>query len=138
MSKDQKKVLKNADLLSACASGDHETVEELLRSGDATILATRNGCSALHVAVRHGHPSVVRVLISHNANVDAVNRYGDTALIIASVRGDEKCVKILVEANADKTIQNKEGKTAFACSKLGWNRKLSFVSLLVPDPLPAA
>jgi len=93
-------------ILEACEKGDKEAVRKLLNQG-ASCRAQRNGCRAIHVALRHGHPGCAKILISHGAIINEANRYGDTALIIASARGDVTGVKILMEAGADPSIHNK-------------------------------
>mmetsp|Transcript_13193 Transcript_13193/g.15674 ORF Transcript_13193/g.15674 Transcript_13193/m.15674 type:complete len:144 (-) Transcript_13193:436-867(-) len=124
-------------ILEACEKGDKEAVRKLLNQG-ASCRAQRNGCRAIHVALRHGHPGCAKILISHGAIINEANRYGDTALIIASARGDVTGVKILMEAGADPSIHNKEGRTAADCSKMNWSRKTADIMSILQKTFDAA
>jgi len=60
-------------ILEACEKGDEEAVQKLLKQG-ASCRAQRNGCRAIHVALRHGHAECAKILISHGAIIDEANR----------------------------------------------------------------
>lgn len=52
-------------------------------------------------ASRYGHSSVVALLIQHQADIHAKNRYGACALTLASRGGHIQTVKLLVESGVD-------------------------------------
>eukprot|EP00467_Chlorarachnion_reptans_P021065 CAMPEP_0114524084 /NCGR_PEP_ID=MMETSP0109-20121206/21655_1 /TAXON_ID=29199 /ORGANISM="Chlorarachnion reptans, Strain CCCM449" /LENGTH=151 /DNA_ID=CAMNT_0001705481 /DNA_START=53 /DNA_END=508 /DNA_ORIENTATION=+ len=110
----------DAKLLNACESGEKEAVTKLLEAG-ASSRASRNGCRAIHVAIRYGNTDCARVLLDNGANINEANRYGDSALMIACARGDVKSVKALLDCNANPKVYNKEGKTATECTRMCGN-----------------
>ena len=76
----------------------------------------RYGGTALIPAAHHGHPDVVRYLLTTGVNIDHVNKLGWTALLEAVILGDgsavyQEIVTLLVEGGADKTIGDNEGRT---------------------------
>ncbi|BDI33825.1 hypothetical protein CCAX7_58760 [Capsulimonas corticalis] len=56
------------------------------------------------IAVRQGHPGIVRFLLQHGADINAVDKYGNTAVMIAN---DGCCLHELVKGGAD--IHQKNG-----------------------------
>ena len=52
---------------------------------------------ALHRAARNGHEAVVRLLLEHEANVNAKTNYEETALYLATENGHETVVQLAVE-----------------------------------------
>ncbi len=95
-----------------------ETVLALLDAGaDPNLLA--RGTRPLHEAVfgDWGAPTSVRVLLSHGADVDALDEHGQTALMIAAQRGEFDCVLLLLEAGADRALRSKDGNTALDHAK---------------------
>uniref|UniRef100_A0A183SJT3 ANK_REP_REGION domain-containing protein n=1 Tax=Schistocephalus solidus TaxID=70667 RepID=A0A183SJT3_SCHSO len=60
-----------------------------------------NGLNALHLASKEGHLAVVRLLLDHNAVIDAKTKKGNTALHIASLAGRTDIVQLLVDRGAD-------------------------------------
>jgi ankyrin repeat protein len=74
--------------------------------------ATKDGRTALYIAAKNGHESVVAVLLANNANINATNSAGNTALIAAAERGYMLMVKILLEKGANIDSVNKDGRKA--------------------------
>jgi ankyrin repeat protein len=66
----------------------------------------------LHWAVNDRMEMVVRLLISNNANLDAVDSEGHTPLHLAVLRGQLKICYLLVIAGADVAITSSDGETA--------------------------
>uniref|UniRef100_A0A7S2TJ10 Ankyrin repeat protein n=1 Tax=Lotharella oceanica TaxID=641309 RepID=A0A7S2TJ10_9EUKA len=128
-----KKMEMNQQLLMACEKGDVTEASKLLENG-ATVFAHRNGCQAIHVAVRHGNPEVASLLLKNGADVNAKNRFGDTALHIAVVRACKKCTEVLVQNGADPKIENRDGRDAMACAKMGWSRGRRSIAALLSHP----
>ena len=61
----------------ACTYGQEAVVEFLLRQGievDAELRSHGAGHTGLHVAAYHGHLEVARLLLSHGARVDAIDK----------------------------------------------------------------
>ncbi|XP_058250537.1 KN motif and ankyrin repeat domain-containing protein 4-like isoform X2 [Hemibagrus wyckioides] len=76
---------------------DIKVVQQLMELGDVNTRAGQVGQTALHLAVRHGRASTVRLLLAHGANVNAQDQAGTTALISACDRGHTDIVRILLE-----------------------------------------
>lgn len=66
----------------------------------------------MHLAVRHGHAAVIKVLAWNGANVNACNGLMDTPLHLAIVGGDASVVEVLVRCGADAWAVNGQGKNA--------------------------
>ncbi|KAI4673559.1 uncharacterized protein J4E88_008614 [Alternaria novae-zelandiae] len=65
--------------------------------------------TALHIAARSGNSTMVRYLVSKNANFDARNRHQQTPLMVAT----EETVQIdLLKSGADPNIQDMDDNTA--------------------------
>ncbi len=60
-----------------------DLTEQILEAGVEVNLADERGNTALHDAVRSGFASVVDLLASHGANLDAINERGETPLALA-------------------------------------------------------
>ena len=60
----------------------------------------------------YGLTDTVRLLIEHNANINASTVHGDTPLIDAARNNNMASVCALVEAGADTTLRNKHKMTA--------------------------
>ena len=73
-----------------------------------------DGLTTLHWAVLADHPEVVKTLIAHGAEMNAVDRFGYTPLLYAAHVdfGDADTAKVLLAAGADAKVKTKEGKTA--------------------------
>jgi ankyrin repeat protein len=69
------------------------------------------GATPLFVAASAGNSWVVRPLIEHGADVNAVTADGSTPLIAAGRRGCLECAKLLLERGADANHANGKGIT---------------------------
>lgn len=107
-------------LVEAAASGDCDTVNDLLNSGvsvDAEeynkllFYASKNYVTPLQIAAANGHDKCVQVLIDHEADVNAKDRFDVTALHMASEKGNYMCVKALLDAGADCCVRTKFSKS---------------------------
>mmetsp|Transcript_18713 Transcript_18713/g.43745 ORF Transcript_18713/g.43745 Transcript_18713/m.43745 type:complete len:218 (-) Transcript_18713:67-720(-) len=87
------------NLRRACAEGSVQAVHALLKSNVDVNAETQNGYSPLHAAAAHGRSSIVSVLISNAAQVDALSK-GVTPLMLASMGGHKPVVEALVLARA--------------------------------------
>ena len=102
-----------AELVSAAAEGDFESVQECL-SKKANIDFKVDGSTALMLASYNGHYATVQILVEAGADKEAKDdKEGRTALIMASFQGHYATVQLLVEAGADKEVKDrKNGFTA--------------------------
>ena len=59
----------------------------------------------------------MQILLSANADVNAVDEDGETALYLAAEAGDSDIVKLLLDAGADVNIRNEDGETALVIAR---------------------
>lgn len=75
----------------------------------------------LMTASRLGLDNVVRILLTRNADINAVDMNGNTALHTAALNSQLSVVKLLLEKNPDLDIQNKVGNTALHLAVISGN-----------------
>lgn len=96
-------------LMFAALKGMAE-VCELLISRDADV--NKPGWTALHYAATGGHVPVIRLLLEHNAYIDAASPNGTTPLMMAALYGFDSSVYELIESGADPMLKNAAGLNA--------------------------
>jgi uncharacterized protein len=108
-----------AAMTYAAARGFAEIVRRLLDAGVDAKFRYGNELTALMWAAGHedgvgvhAAESVVDLLFSHGAQVDAVDDRGRTALMMAAELGHAEVVEMLIGLGADQTVRDKSGKTA--------------------------
>lgn len=75
----------------------------------------------LMTASRLGLDNVVRILLTRNADINAVDINGNTALHTAALNSQLSVVKLLLEKNPNLDIQNKVGNTALHLAVISGN-----------------
>lgn len=99
-------------LHAAAAAGQDYAALLLLQHGvPADAATTGEGDTALHITTLHSHASIVQLLISAGADVDAPDADGCTALHIAAEAGDTHIVRLLLDAGADADAADGGGET---------------------------
>lgn len=98
-------------LLAAAAGGSLPVVSLLLEKGANPNVRGPVGSTPLMEAARshRRHVGIIRALIAHGADLNAVDDQGETAVAMAARDGDAALVAALADAGADLT-----GKGAFA------------------------
>jgi len=98
---------------SAIHDGRIDSFREMLDK--APTLATGRldrGNTLLHSAAFYGQADMVRLLIEHGADVNAVNHYGSSALYQAALmKNTEEAARILLEKGADVNAASWDGET---------------------------
>lgn len=74
-------------LYSAASGGRYEETRRMLERGANPSMRTRYGWTALHWAAANGHLNVVELLLSYNADVNAVSDTGKRPLDMAKTDG---------------------------------------------------
>ena len=100
------------DVFEAASYGDMRRLEELLESDPASVAATTgDGFTALHLAAFFGHPDATRLLVRHEADVDAPGTgwMTGTALHAAASARHADVVAVLLEAGADPNARQSGG-----------------------------
>lgn len=95
----------------AARRGDYSAAELLLQAGADTGIISNVQYTPLHYAALCKSTSLARLLIEHNACVNAVSRQAGrkTPLSIAVSHGDEDMVALLIQHGADPTVEEGYG-----------------------------
>lgn len=101
--------------LALAAKQGHEDISALLLRRGAKIEAKSDygpTISALNVAITANQKSIVRLLLTHGADVEMRDVEGSTALHIAVRYAQTNIVELLLAHGADTEVQDKDGRTA--------------------------
>ena len=106
-------------LLSACRTGQSESVMFLLDSGADVKLRKPDSNTCLYLAVQgHCSKDTLQKIIDQGSNVNALNRRGETALIRACYNAQMESVKVLLENGADPNIYDVLGNSSLLAAIL--------------------
>ena len=108
-------------LLSACGTGQLESVRFLLEAGADVFIVNNDGTTSLLAAV-HGRCSkdILQKIMHHGVDVNAINSSSQTALLLACATGQDECVKLLLDNGADpNTSENATGYRSLHAAVLG-------------------
>lgn len=117
-------------LIRAIEKNDKSSVRELIRGGTQILRKDREGCCALHLAIRAGDKDVLRELLKSNelqTNPESVNtrdRQGATALHYAAKVKTAKLAIKLLEAGADIGAINKHKRSVLSVALEANNHEL--------------
>ncbi|MEN9868498.1 MAG: hypothetical protein RL748_4088 [Pseudomonadota bacterium] len=108
---------RNGDsaIMLAAFKGNMEAVKTLLDKGAKV---NRSGWTALHYGAASGNTAILKLLLAHQAQVDAPAPNGTTALMMAARGGHIYSVKLLLDAGADPLLKNQQGYDAIEMAKL--------------------
>lgn len=116
--------------LGACATGDREAVVEYIHGGADTEQGLPDGTRGIHLAVIYQHPSIVKLLITAGAEVNARQESGLTALHFAAVGGWCGPITMLLDiGHANINAMDNSGMTALHHAAVGG--RLKAIRLLV-------
>lgn len=117
-------ILRNADLLVACESGNAAEVRKLLAAGVDPNARRNSGATALSYAVAGRHADVVRALLDAKADPNRTS-FGLAPLFLAAENSDVEIIKLLLKAGAnvneplqavDEDMKVRNGDTALIAS----------------------
>jgi len=92
-------------------AGNRKEIIELLKTQpfDPT-QTTRDNDYCLHIAINHGDPIIVDLMLKSGAHVDTkTGPNNDTPLILASKEGNPEIVRLLLQHKADPTVKDSLG-----------------------------
>jgi len=112
-------------VLSAASTGDHESLQLLLKEGADKDMKDEEGRTALHFACGYAELKCADILLEAGANVDAVDKNSNTALHYAAGYGQKECVEMLIKHGASGTLRNQDGKTPMDVAKLNNQTEVS-------------
>ena len=107
----------------AIAQNNMDLLQMLIENG-ANVNNTNGDSWAdtpLQTASRLGLDNVVRILLTRNVDINAVDMNGNTALHTAALNSQLSVVKLLLEKNPNLDIQNKVGNTALHLAVISGN-----------------
>jgi hypothetical protein len=97
--------------LAACASGDYDEIDRLLRDCRVDInVSNVDGLTALHYACIDDNPPLVRHLLQAGANVNAVDNEGWSVLHATASCGHVTVAETLLQFGADPSLVNVDGE----------------------------
>lgn len=96
-------------LMLAALQGLTELCVQLIDQGADV---NKPGWAPLHYAATHGHLAVMRLLLEHDAYIDAESPNGTTPLMMAAQYGTQAALALLLEAGADPSLKNQQGLSA--------------------------
>ena len=106
--------LKRTPLMMLDEGASPELFQLLISYGAKMQLTDKQRNTVLHhFAEFDGKSDLLRAMIAHGANVNAVNKQGKTALMAASENGSTENVRALIENGADVNLTDKESKAAW-------------------------
>jgi ankyrin repeat protein len=106
----------NTRLFNEVQKGRLGYVERLLEQGAEATCFTNKGITLLMVAAAgesEDHEKIAKVLIDHNAPLNAKDENGITALMFAALSGKPKMVLLLIGHGADVHAKDNIGRTPF-------------------------
>ena len=119
-------------LMFACEQGHLDLAEFLLKRGaDINQVNSRifKGRTALMAAARAGQVEAVKLLLAHDAEVDAADTGKETALCKAAYHGHAEVVRLLLENGAD--IHTRDSRRNTPLLHAAWGGHTRVVELLL-------
>lgn len=102
----------------ACRQSDAEVVAKLLAAGaDPNVFEDSEGWTPLHVACSSVSFPSVQYLVSHHADVNAVNSRKASPLHLAAQHGSTSIIQFLLLNGADQTLLDSSGCMALSIAK---------------------
>jgi len=89
---------------NAARAGDLPFFNQALPAGLPPNMTNEKGDSLVMLASYHGHPALVRLLLSHGADPNRLNDRGQSPLAGAVFKNEEEVVESLLEGGADPEL----------------------------------
>ena len=97
----------------AVSEGALKAVELFLAAGFSPDARNTKGVSAISLAIRGQHRSIVQLLLQKGVDINVVSDdRGNTPVMDAAACGDNEMVKVLIKSGADLNAVSKNGQTA--------------------------
>lgn len=109
-------------LMIACYKGNEQAVLKLLKKGAKV---DKNGWTPLHYAAANGNNNIVKMLLAHDAFVNAASPNGTTPVMMAAEAGHIYTVKLLYDNGADLTITNQQKMSAIDFANMNQNTAIA-------------
>ena len=102
-------------LMYVAVVGQTQRASRLIAKGAQV---NRLGWTPLHYAASKGHIDTIKLLLKHQAIVNAPGPDGTTPLMMAAHSGSEEAVRVLLAAGADITARNLDSRSAMDWARL--------------------
>lgn len=123
-------------LIAAVRKNDLDGARAELSAGaDVNAQEPLSGVTPLSWAALHGHAEVARLLIEHDADLDARNRDGARPLHAAAFLGHAAVVQLLIESGADVEASDAKGATPADATQADWGI-VQFITGILQLPKP--
>lgn len=108
-----------ASFLAAVRAGGEVRVARFLKDAPALASAREmsTGWTALIIAAKNGHETVVKQLLKAGADIEGADSAGFTPLMHACLAGQGSTARYLAEAGAYAGRRNRMGMTAASCAR---------------------
>jgi uncharacterized protein len=106
---DQRNSADETPLMIAALKGQLDYANQLIaRNADVN----KPGWTPLHYAATSGNVPIIKLLLEHDAFINAESPNGTTPLMMAAMYGSSDAVKLLLEEGADPMMKNQLGMSA--------------------------
>lgn len=109
-------------LMYVAVVGQTQRAAKLIAKGAEV---NRLGWTPLHYAASKGHVETLKLLLKHQAIVNAPGPDGTTPLMMAAHSGSEEAVRVLLAAGADITARNLDSRSAMDWARLKQHNALA-------------
>ena len=97
-----------------------------------------HGNTALHVAAKHGHVTILRILLEEGCNPLCANGRGNTPLHLASMKGHASCAELLLDARVQVNGREITASHATTMDAIGETRYIDSLNASGLAPLHLA
>ncbi|KAK3643756.1 hypothetical protein LTR56_010062 [Elasticomyces elasticus] len=112
-------------LLLACALGLPSLARRMIQQGRDVDAISRNGLTALHVAVAQGWLNIIALLLEYGADTAVLTELladtAMTALHLAALYGNVEAVELLLQHGADISARDENGSTPLVIASIEGN-----------------
>ena len=105
---------KTTAFMTAAKNGDVNAVRSSLAQGIDVNVNDSSGNAALHLAVIHDKPEVLKILMDHRPDINIRDQSGRTPLMLAAEHNRPLIADKLLAQNADVNAKATNGDTATA------------------------
>jgi ankyrin repeat protein len=118
-------------IFDACRKGDTSAIKAMIKVNPDTVnCRNEGGFTPLIIAGYRGQIEVVKLLLTHKADVNAKSGEG-TVLMGACFKGNVELAALLIQHNADVNSANELGTTPLMYAILG--QKIELIKLLLEN-----
>lgn len=109
---------KETKFFEAALKGKTDRVIKYIdRDGFSTGSRNEFGMTALHIAAREGHISLMSNLFDRGADINALNQFRRTPLYLASAAGKSETVEFLLNRGANINLADKFGRSPLVVAR---------------------